>query len=347
MQQRYEGTDGIRGFACLLVLLAHGCGFFVPKIAPYFLGSGKLGVWLFFVLSAFLLTGKFERTGFNISALFSYGLGRVLRIIPLFVLVVLVCYMFGLAGINTREDFFNAVLFRKGYAHFWSIPVEFKFYLVLPLVAFFLTVIKKRFGHFHVLVAVILVIIICQAIWPFWEIPGNDISTGWYFSSFMVGCYVVLYLKHYQKFMGGPFVGVVVLALVSVMLLASYVGNLLFDMPLNGWLGNKIFPVCIVWGAFIITGADGRGLVGRLMLLPILTRLGSWSFSVYLIHWPVYEFLSGRHSGSFVWLIVGVFCAILGGAALYVTVESSIERFRHRLQPGRQRHNSVPDSGTI
>ena len=37
--------DGIRGLACLIVLMAHAVTMFLPHSAPYLAGSGKIGVW--------------------------------------------------------------------------------------------------------------------------------------------------------------------------------------------------------------------------------------------------------------------------------------------------------------
>ena len=45
----------IRGFACLLVIIAHILSG-MPYIGINVAGTGKIGVWLFFILSAFLLT---------------------------------------------------------------------------------------------------------------------------------------------------------------------------------------------------------------------------------------------------------------------------------------------------
>ena len=63
--------------------------FFIPEIAKYFAGTGEYVVWLFFVLSAILLTNKFSQIGFSFSELSGYAIGRILRIIPLFFVVII------------------------------------------------------------------------------------------------------------------------------------------------------------------------------------------------------------------------------------------------------------------
>ena len=49
---RYPCLDGVRGMAIALVLMSHIC----DRTHGIFLGLGQFGVWLFFVLSAFLLS---------------------------------------------------------------------------------------------------------------------------------------------------------------------------------------------------------------------------------------------------------------------------------------------------
>ncbi len=94
-------------------------------------GTGKIGVWLFFVLSALLLTRNFVNTGFGMDRLISYGGSRVIRILPLFIIAVLVHKAFGALGIAAWSDVMAALTFQKGYAHLWTVPVEFTFYLWL------------------------------------------------------------------------------------------------------------------------------------------------------------------------------------------------------------------------
>jgi peptidoglycan/LPS O-acetylase OafA/YrhL len=56
---KIEALNGVRGFAVLLVLFYHASnyGLIVPNLS--FSGAGRYGVFLFFTLSAFLLTSQF------------------------------------------------------------------------------------------------------------------------------------------------------------------------------------------------------------------------------------------------------------------------------------------------
>jgi len=143
--------DGVRGVAALLVLVGHLGNrelFLVPGVAHDLLG--KPGVWLFFALSAFLLTARLteelEQTADARGALAAYALNRVFRIYPLYSIVIGVHWWLG--------DFTPAVALRhlvllSGWRELWAIPVEFSYYFVIPLIAAF----AVRFGRWRALQA--------------------------------------------------------------------------------------------------------------------------------------------------------------------------------------------------
>ena len=99
VRRMLPAAAGIRGFACLWVMVIHNFGFFVfpPGSVD---GCGKIGVWLFFVLSAYLLTYKLVASGTSMPVLAAYAWGRFWRIIPAFVVAVLFYRFAGTAGIN-------------------------------------------------------------------------------------------------------------------------------------------------------------------------------------------------------------------------------------------------------
>lgn len=142
---RNLALDGIRGFAVLIVFLSHTAGR-DQALAPWlqFQGIGHVGVYLFFVLSAYLLTdnllNEHERSE-NIS-LQHFFVRRFLRIAPLYYLVLTLVFVF---QINTNQlhgkylhindgvaGYIKHLLFFQGDGVFWTIPAEFSFYFILP-----------------------------------------------------------------------------------------------------------------------------------------------------------------------------------------------------------------------
>ncbi len=102
-QQHYDALDGLRGLAVLIVIASHlsllGFGL-VPGLPVG--GIGKSGVYLFFVLSAFLLTRLLlERTPARFAdgrLWVGYAMRRVLRIWPLYLVVLALAWAITRAG---------------------------------------------------------------------------------------------------------------------------------------------------------------------------------------------------------------------------------------------------------
>jgi peptidoglycan/LPS O-acetylase OafA/YrhL len=139
--------DGVRGWAAVLVLLGHGSYppnlVSAPPLQWFDSTSGRIGVYLFFVLSAFLLTlpfvGRTGLVGLGWRTWAVYGSRRFFRIYPLLVVVVLVMWLCGLLPFGgmfvlTTQEAWGILLFQIGPHHLWTILVECTYYLLLPLV---------------------------------------------------------------------------------------------------------------------------------------------------------------------------------------------------------------------
>lgn len=123
--------DSVRGIAAIMVLIAH-----IPNINQPSLGAS--GVWLFFVLSGFLLFLFFEK---KISKAFflslpNYFWRRFWRIIPMYLTTIVVYGIYYSFKDNRLaiDWIMSHLFFLKAFGHFWSIKVEVIFYLILPIV---------------------------------------------------------------------------------------------------------------------------------------------------------------------------------------------------------------------
>lgn len=125
-KDNFQALDGLRGIAALLVLLEH--------TIPEFLGAGRAGVWLFFVLSGFLLSKPFVTTPdivLNPQKLSLYMQRRVKRIVPMFYFTITIIFL--LRGHIDKA--LRHYLFVQGDGHFWTILHEIYFYILLPIIA--------------------------------------------------------------------------------------------------------------------------------------------------------------------------------------------------------------------
>ncbi len=158
--QKSKGTiaslDGVRGLAFLLVFEAHithagvwGYGGNNPFISAFF-GVGYTGVTLFFVLSGFLLFLPYTQ-----ALLFKkawpqpkiYYIRRILRIFPGYFFSLFILVMFTephfiqprnwgqlIPFLTFTMGFYNSSGLING--PYWTLAVEFQYYLILPLIAF-------------------------------------------------------------------------------------------------------------------------------------------------------------------------------------------------------------------
>jgi len=146
-----NGLTALRGWAVLMVLLAHTSNLGYTFLGLDMSGYGKNGVYLFFALSSFLLSiqlldafAKRKDLGFIVH----YILKRIARIYPLFTLTVFAFYIISLiispVYITSIDMFRDTLLLLEGPGIFWTIAVEFKYYFILPFLVGVLHTIKGR-----------------------------------------------------------------------------------------------------------------------------------------------------------------------------------------------------------
>src|SRR5438876_5186510 len=180
--------DGVRAFACLLVIWYHiyqtprNLHIWDPQSSTHplldsFLYFGKYGVTLFFVLSGFLLFMPyakallFEKTWPSVR---QFYLRRVFRIIPAYYLsLILIVLLFQQQYLQPQHwnelALFFTFLMDSSYATFkqlnppfWTLAVEWQYYMLLPLLVLGMRVIVWRVKQDYRLptaVACILVLI--------------------------------------------------------------------------------------------------------------------------------------------------------------------------------------------
>jgi peptidoglycan/LPS O-acetylase OafA/YrhL len=120
----------------MAVVLAHASNANMGVIYALPLGGlGRVAVWLFFVLSAFLLTRQalvaLGAGGYR-PWLTSYAVRRVLRIYPLLCCALIIDMVLGRISF---EETVRTVSLGHAPGIYWSVPPEFIFYGVIPGVA--------------------------------------------------------------------------------------------------------------------------------------------------------------------------------------------------------------------
>lgn len=166
---RVASLTGVRAVAALLVVGTHAA-YTTGKYTHGYWGlvgaRMEIGVPMFFVLSGYLLFRpwvKAAATGSPWPSLSRYARNRVRRIMPAYVVTVLIAYVlyhYREAGPNPGHSWLGLIrnltltqIYTDGYlgkylhqglTQMWSLAVEAAFYVTLPLLAYLLLVVLSR-----------------------------------------------------------------------------------------------------------------------------------------------------------------------------------------------------------
>jgi peptidoglycan/LPS O-acetylase OafA/YrhL len=275
-------------------------------------GHGAVGVWLFFALSAFLLTMPFaarpERV-FQLSQLRHYAARRINRILPAYYFAIVVLALLTTSGLTFLWQHFAFV---RATGIFWTIPQEMLFYLLLPpLVALHPSVFRRNFAATLLgLSAVALAANLLLTVDVF-ALHGNGKLLPFHLGIFLSGM-VFAYAYQYPalaRVVARPAVnrvldvaGLLVLALLA--LVSPYVfENTLAALPgldsLDPRLGLRYkhtYGVLCGFLIYVTLVCEGRWTHWIMSSLP-LRAMGVVCFSLYLFHVMVQSLLGFRLLG--------------------------------------------------
>ncbi|MDW2169808.1 acyltransferase family protein [Vibrio sp. 1567] len=320
-----KDINGLRAIAVLSVVIFH--------FDSSFLAGGFVGVDIFFVISGFLMTSIiFRGIESNNFSLLKFYVARASRIIPALLMLCMTLLAIGaiffppdtlktlgkhvgssIAFISNivyfRESgYFDSTSLSKWLLHTWSLSVEWQFYIVYPMLILFL---NKLFDIRWIkrLLVIFTVILFCTSYHYSIEDPNYS--------------YYSLVTRSWEMLVGG----------------------LVYLFPFeffkrNGRIYNAFGLSLIVISVFLITKEDYWP--GVLSLLPVIgtclvlqsrrngsyttsnqlfQKLGLWSYSIYLWHWPiVVAFYQFDIPSS--WNILGIFFSVLLGYFSYRYIES-------------------------
>lgn len=288
--------DGLRGLAAALVVLGH---------APLFGGADVLGadansfgVLVFFVLSGFLIGHLYLDGPATPAAVADYLRARLARIVPLYYLVVGASFALSLAaGLGfayglTLPGFGRALLFSSNVAVFWSIGPEVQFYLLFVA----LWIVRARGGERAFVAAALAASALCVATIGHW--PGVLVLSKLHI--FCCGLLCAVYRGRAEAALGRR--GIAAAHLLSLAVLAA----LAFDAASLPGLRHCVYDraadpayACFFGDlprlglvGFVVLSCSLGGWVAELALAgPPARALGRCSFSLYLLHEPVFDLL--------------------------------------------------------
>jgi len=323
-KHRLPALEGVRGLAVHIVVLSHmSWGGVFASQALNLKGYGQYAVLLFFVLSAFLLTKQFldhpPVPGSSVRYWAAYTIRRVLRIYPLYIVSLLWAAAspvasYALAG-RTPPSIVRHLLLLDGFKIYWTIPVEMKFYFMLP---FILVVARKLCGPRPIRTSAFVLVLLAAmcALFPMHRFVGRSISLRDYYFHFLLGAATAAWWKSVEDKQRSRPVAVMwdVVGLVLLPgILAPWAVGHIFG-PSHRWMTSVFVSQGAwfgpAWALVIISTLAGSGAMRWLFETRVLRWAGIVGFSTYVLHMPVIEILrrsslaqAGREVEWFVILI--------------------------------------------
>lgn len=369
MMRRLPGLDLLRAIAIVWVMLFHsyivgGLGERFALLESY----GWIGVDLFFVLSGYLIGSQLLKplSRGEPLAFGNFYLRRSFRVLPAF-LVVLALY-FSVPGFREAQGIQPLWQFltytvnllidyqhNKAFSHVWSLCVEEHFYLLFPLLAWWLA--RRPSAARFISLCVVMVqagMAIRGYVWLH-ELAPLDDSSAEFGRRFIEGIYYPTYTR-----IDGLLAGVV-LATIQAFRPAWWQGmqvranQLLLPTGLvvvalamwlfrdrTGLLASIVgYPLLSAGLALLVAAAAGTRCWLARVRIPGVEWLALVSYSLYLIHKAVFHLVEGalpsqlQNQGLLTFAIYAA-ASLLAGALLYYSAERPFLRLREQLRSRKE-----------
>ena len=326
--KHFYALDGMRAIGVVLVIFEHYGGDGLKIL------SGWLGVDIFFIISGFLITTILLREQEEVGkvSLLDFYIRRAFRILPVYYLVLAIViiqtysmrtYPYGGAeGWNQLQTalpyyltLFNEQSFGPApWKLTWTMGIEWKFYLVWPVVAFILPLGIKKMGLITTLVVVLLGFS--------WNVPQVQAA---HYIVLMMGSIMAILLNNKSAFnvlrwLMNPIASFVLFGCVIAMQLYG-----IHHLPSWGGYGGGQGILCYsVAVAFFLATLFGKSPINKFLSTRLLSYIGCRSYSLYLIQILAWQAVVGMDPtmkpspmGAFLTTVVGLIFA----SAVYSWVE--------------------------
>jgi peptidoglycan/LPS O-acetylase OafA/YrhL len=373
--------DGVRGLAILLVMLWHmtvieqksDAGQLVFALASF----GWAGVDLFFVLSGLLITGILLDSREKQGYFRNFYIRRALRIWPLYYAILIFSFYIlpHLPSLPIEKlGNFNRIAGSQGwywlllqnysiaaagiYRHAvmdvtWSLAIEEQFYLVWPLLVFF---VASRRLLTWILVALIAAGAALRAYGALagWNTIAIYVLTPTHLDGLCVGGLIAIAMRAQldRRWLAWAARGALLAGGAVVLTLAVVRGPFSADdryVEIFGFLA-----LAVLFGGFttsaVLTSGSGS-LLDRLLSNVVLRQFGLYSYAMYLIHLPLRAFIrdrvlkpqmfndfpGGPLVAQLVFYVVAIALTFAVAAASYHMFEKHVLKLKDVLAPSRPR----------
>lgn len=317
--QHLPALTGLRFFLALWVMLHHLTGhgqmlepaaLAMPQPVFALIRGGYLAVTTFFVLSGFVLARSYAATEWNARGLLKYGIGRVARVYPVYLLSLLVVAPFIAADRTPGKPPLlaaHALLVQGWMASLpvnwntpaWSLSCEMFFYLVFPAAA----VLILRRG-WRTTLAIAAGTCLLTRVMLTCGVP-DAVKPLIHLSDFLMG---VAAARIFECTQGRTLRYVGASALAASAALIAWPELLPPGVDLN----SALRPLN---AALLIGLAFGGGMLARALSARAIVYLGKASYAMYILHVPMLWWFLRWHGTSpalYLALVIGVSAVVYG-----------------------------------
>jgi peptidoglycan/LPS O-acetylase OafA/YrhL len=367
--KKIDSLTFLRFIAALIVVIFHyGRDSKLILFAKPFITSGPQMVSLFYVLSGFvMLVSHINKKNDNLR---NYYVARVARIVPVYLIALLISiyFDFGRGINNSKALLLNFTFLQSWFSPYplsfnspaWSLSVEAFFYLIFPLIIFFIK--NSGISWKKLSVISLLIYFFTQAILSsllnaklITTIPSaaHDLINYFplsHFCSFLLGVAAgFLYVNNKDKFNNTGFVASIIL-----------VGCIIFNIAMLQYRGllGKFFPFPLAASSsffslpftfLILSVVYSKNILTKVMAIPLFVILGEASYSLYILQKPVYllynKFLAklltntfqfNKDSSFYAYLIILIIISVVSFYLIELPGKKVIQNFNLYLLSRKQ-----------
>lgn len=318
-----RALTGLRGLAILIVLVSHLWGRDLGVFYEYvnFQGMGRFGIYIFFVLSAFLCHQSLQR-----HSLSGYFIKRFFRIVPAFYFILVALLIYSIfcdldpLYLHIDEHPMYHFLFLRGDGIFWTIPTEIFYYLLIPLVSRFFNIkmiAVAAIGYFLWYFAFLLLKTV-----PSPTVIYNEHDSQ-YIDVFLVGS-LAFYLRDnaiWPKIFSYRTVPALLISLIIIGLCVMCKNILGLNFGLLSYAREASLFWAVLVGLLLLGIYHNSKSLVALLDNGFLKFLGKHAYTIYLLHMGVFQLVNTFSLGSGYKLTVAVVLTLLLGFILSRFIE--------------------------
>ena len=363
---KHASPDGFRldinALRALSVIAVVGFHFQIPGFA-----GGFVGVDVFLVITGYLMTTKvLNDLRLGRFSLWAFAMMRMRRIYPALAVAVAASVFIGwfvtLPGeylkhllqalsaltfvsnfaFNSDNGYFAMAAQTKPLLHTWSLSLEWQFYIWMPLMAWLVWRLASRTKSSFSAVTIALHLFAAASLaWCLWASQHDAMGSSFFslraraWEPLAGGLIAAAEIRRRSEGAKASWLESPILALAGWALVA---GCTVYPLPEARWPG--MLTILPILGAAMVVAARQGTREGVLLGLSPVQRIGDWSYSIYLWHWPIWVFalswlaVRGYDVGS-AQKIAMVLASLALGALSYRYVEQPVRTQRDFWTPRR------------